>query len=128
MATEETKDLYKLIGSYENFSSQVLDQLQEVRQSLKDGDDRMSRIEQKVAAPTFCPAHPSIIAMLEKKDQKDEEHDKAIGKLKTDVAVVKYQLSPEDKRKLNIASLSGVGSLAVWAITYVLKIVFHINL
>ena len=121
-------ELAKLIGDYTRFVEGVQIQLTSIDNSLKEGNTRMSAIEAKQAQNNTCLFHADVISIIEKQKEKDEEHNKAIGDLKTEAAVVEARLSPSEKRQLNIASLSGVGSVTIWVITYVLKIVFHINL
>jgi hypothetical protein len=127
MATEETKDLYKLIGSYENFSSQVLNQLEEIRNSLKEGNDRMSSIEAKQAENSTCLFHADVMAIIQKQREKDVEHDEKLGDLKTTTAVQEIKLNESEKKQLTIGAIGGGGS-AIYIVARLILGLFGIHL
>jgi len=43
--SDETKDLYRLIGNYERFSETVLEELKDIKASLKEGDKSFQSFE-----------------------------------------------------------------------------------
>ena len=43
--SDETKDLYRLIGNYERFSETVLSELRDIKQRLEEGDKRFQTFE-----------------------------------------------------------------------------------
>ena len=120
MSSDTEKDLYKLIGSYENFSAQVFSQLQEVRKSLIAGDIRMSSIETTLASRGVCLVHQDIVARLEKMDVKDEGRDKSISEVQSDVRVVEYRINTKDIAKIATIA-AGIAAPAIelikWALT-----------
>ncbi len=110
--SDETKDLYKLIGDYQRFTEGVLGRLNSIDSRLDAGDTRMGSIEQKIAIPTVYSYHEMIINKLDLKDKKDEEHDNAIGELRTTDAVQEVKLSSVDQAKANAGALSAVYTVA----------------
>jgi len=120
--SDETKDLYTLIGKYEEFSKQVLGRIDIIDGRMDSGDKRMGRIEQKIANPPVCPYHSIVINKLELKDQKDEEHDKAISEIKTENAVQEVKLNATQEKQLNVTT----GGTAILAVYQGLKLVLSI--
>ncbi len=47
--SDETKDLYRLIGNYERFSETVLSELRDIKQRLEEGDKRFQTFEGRCA-------------------------------------------------------------------------------
>ena len=47
--SDETKDLYRLIGNYERFSETMLYELRDIKQRLEEGDKRFQTFESRCA-------------------------------------------------------------------------------
>ena len=120
MSSKTEKDLYTLIGRYETFSSQVLNELSTVRKSLQAGESRMTAIENTLANRGVCLLHQTIETRLKEKDEKDAEHDEKIGKVQTAITVVEYKLSTKDMAKVSIIA-AGIAApfieLVKWFLT-----------
>ena len=120
MSSKTEKDLYTLIGRYETFSSQVLNELSTVRKSLQAGESRMTAIENTLANRGVCLLHQTIETRLKEKDKKDAEHDEKIGKVQTAITVVEYKLSTKDMAKVSIIA-AGIAApiieLVKWFLT-----------
>jgi len=120
LSSKTEKDLYTLIGRYETFSSQVLNELSTVRKSLQAGESRMTAIENTLANRGVCLLHQTIETKLKEKDEKDAEHDEKIGKVQTAITVVEYKLSTKDMAKVSIIA-AGIAApiieLAKWFLT-----------
>jgi len=120
LSSKTEKDLYTLIGRYETFSSQVLNELSTVRKSLQAGESRMTAIENTLANRGVCLLHQTIETRLKEKDEKDAEHDEKIGKVQTAITVVEYKLSTKDMAKVSIIA-AGIAApfieLVKWFLT-----------
>lgn len=108
MSSEQDKDLYKLVGKYEQFSSQVLEELREVQKSLKECNTRMSNIEARQSQNNTCLFHADVITLIEKQKKKDEEHDAKLGVLDKNAAVQEVKLNRVDQAKADAGALSAI--------------------
>jgi len=59
--SDETKDLYRLIGNYERFSETVLSELRDIKQRLEEGDKRFQIFENR------CTQHTAQLTDHEKR-------------------------------------------------------------
>jgi len=59
--SDETKDLYRLIGNYERFSETVLYELRDIKQRLEEGDKRFQTFENR------CTTHGAQLIEHEKR-------------------------------------------------------------
>jgi len=59
--SDETKDLYRLIGNYERFSETVLYELRDIKQRLEKGDKRFQTFENR------CTIHGAQLGDHEKR-------------------------------------------------------------
>jgi hypothetical protein len=89
------------------FRGQMLEFKATTERRLNEGNNRMTAIDAKLAAAFPCPAHATIIQMLndsreelDKKTKKDEEHDKAIAEVDKKVTIVEYKLTTSDVAKV----------------------------
>ena len=120
MSKDTDKELYKLIGKYEAFSAHILTELSDVKISLKAGDIRISNMEKSIADKGVCLLHQEIVERLDKKDMKDENHDKKISDIQSDVRVVEFKLTTRDMAKISVIA-AGIAApiieLLKWIIT-----------
>ena len=133
----EKNEKRPILGSFQN---DVRYFMGSVDSTLKQMDNRLTTIEGKVGQ--VCPAHDSMVKLfngqketnIEQKARNDARtveqtaQDVKIRDLEESDRVITAKLSPADARKIDLTLKAAIGSIAVWALTYVLKYVFGISL
>ena len=109
------------------FRGEMLEFKKTSERRLAEGNTRMGSIEQKMATPGLCQAHLAIVQMLtdakedlQQKTRKDEEHDKGIAEVKTDIKIVEYRLTTSDVAKV-VAIITPLTPAAVTLVEVIIK-------
>ncbi len=111
---QEDRDLYTLIGRYESFSQQVLQELKEIK-------TRQDTLEAKIdETKTVCPYHEDLSEEVKKQGEK-------ITVLEKSDAVQEVKLDKKQEQQLNLTTIGTIGNWIYTGIKIILTI-FGINL
>ncbi len=106
---QESRDIHKLIGAFEEHRDNV--------------NRRLDAIEKKLDEKLVCPFHEGVEKKLAELHEEGEGRQQKIGELEKQDIRFKAELTPLQKIQLNIGSVSGVGAILL----EILKSIFHLG-
>ena len=116
-------ELHEFMGEMREFKNTTERRLANQGTAIDNIRDKVAQ----VASSPVCVFHAEMLAEQKAQRERDLKQDGDISDLKVKDAVIEYRLSPSEKRQLNIASVGSLIGVAGWAISFILRTFFHIE-